>query len=82
MERGNEGFRDSSFIANASSHGNSMLGLAALTLAETEDNLIRARKIEGMMNVKLLVLKEVREYTRWMDSAIDRKITETAREQQ
>jgi predicted DNA-binding transcriptional regulator AlpA len=53
--------------------------LAARTLAETEDSLIRARKIEGMLDVRLLVLKELREYTQWMDSEIDRKIAETAR---
>jgi DNA-binding Lrp family transcriptional regulator len=82
MKRAMKDFGDSSFIVNASSHGNFMMCLAARTLAETEDNLIRARKIEGMMDVKLLVLKELREYTQWIDSAIDRKIVETAREQQ
>jgi hypothetical protein len=56
--------------------------LAARTLAETEDSLIRARKIEGMMYVKLLVLKEMKEYTQWIDSEIDRKIAETAKLQE
>jgi hypothetical protein len=49
------------------------------TLAETEDNLIRARKIEGMRDAKLLILKEMREYTQWVDSGIDRKIAETGK---
>ena len=55
-----------------------MLCLSARTLAETEDSLIRARKIEGMLNAKLLILKEIREYTQWIDSAIDRYVGETA----
>jgi DNA-binding Lrp family transcriptional regulator len=80
MARAMKYFGDSAFIVNAPSHGNSMLALAARTLAETEDSLIKAKKIEGMMDVRLLVLKEMREYTQWMDSAIDRKIVETARE--
>jgi DNA-binding Lrp family transcriptional regulator len=53
-------FQNSCFLIDSSSRGNSMLCLAARTLAETEESLIRARKIEGMMNVKLLVLKEMR----------------------
>jgi hypothetical protein len=48
-----------------------MLALAARTLAESEDNLITARRFEGMVDVKLLVLREMRGYTQWMDSAID-----------
>jgi DNA-binding Lrp family transcriptional regulator len=72
-------FESSCFMVFTSSRGNSMLCLAARTLAETEENLIRARKIQGMIDVKLLVLREIREYTQWMDSAIDRKIAETAK---
>ena len=72
-------FEGSCFMVFTSSQGNSMLCLAARTLAETEENLIRARKIQGMLDVKLLVLREIREYTQWMDSAIDRKIAETAK---
>jgi DNA-binding Lrp family transcriptional regulator len=79
MKRAMEIFGDSCFLFNTSSDGNSMMVLAARTLAETEDSLIRARKIEGMLDVRLLVLKELREYTQWMDSEIDRKIAETAR---
>ena len=56
-----------------------MLCLAARTLAETEQNLIRARKIEGKKHAKLLILKEIREYTQWIDSAIDRQIAETGK---
>ena len=76
MRRAMEIFGSSCFMVFTSSQGNSMLCLAARTLAETEENLIRARKIQGMIDVKLLILREITEYTQWMDSAIDRKITE------
>jgi DNA-binding Lrp family transcriptional regulator len=72
-------FRDSCFHTFTSSPGNAMLCLAARTLAETEDSLIRARKIEGMRDAKLLILKEMREYTQRVDSGIDRKIAETGK---
>jgi DNA-binding Lrp family transcriptional regulator len=81
MEKAMKQFSNSCFLVDSSSQGNSMLCLAARTLAETEDSLIKARKIEGMMNVKLLVLKEMREYTQWMDSAIDKKIAESVRQE-
>ncbi len=82
IEKAMETFENSCFLVeSSSSQGNTMLCLAARTLAETEDSLIRARKIEGMMNVKLLVLKERTEYTQWIDSAIDRKIAETSRQE-
>ncbi len=82
MEKVMQEFSNSCFLVDSSSHGNSMLSLAARNLAETEDSLIRARKIKGMMDVKLLILKEMREYTQWIDSTIDRKIAETARQQE
>ena len=80
IERAMNQFSKSCFLVDSSSQGNCMLCLAARTLADTEDSLIKARKIEGMMNVKLFVLKEMREYTHWMDSAIDRKIAESVRQ--
>ncbi len=67
------------FLSRTAGPGNAMLCLAAKTLAETEENLIKVRKIPGMKDAKLLVLREVREYTQWLDSAIDKKIAETAR---
>ena len=70
--------KDSCFLAVASSPGNTMVCLSARTLAEAENSLIRARKIEGMKDVKLIIQKEMREYTQWLDSAIDRKTAETA----
>jgi DNA-binding Lrp family transcriptional regulator len=79
LERAMKEFDDSYFLAFTSSPGNAMVCLAARKLAETEDSLIRARKIEGMRDVKLLVLKEIREYTQWVDSAIDRKIAEATK---
>jgi DNA-binding Lrp family transcriptional regulator len=80
LHRAMEEFKDSCFLSYTQSPGNAMLCLATQTLAGTEDDLIRARKIEGMRDVKLLILKQMREYTQWMDSAIDRKITETGRQ--
>jgi DNA-binding Lrp family transcriptional regulator len=79
LERAMNEFNDSCFLAYMSTPGNAMLCLAARTLGETEDNLVRARKIEGMKDARLLVLKEMREYTQWLDSAIDRKIAETSK---
>ncbi len=67
------------FPSKSSPPGNAMFCLAARTLAETEANLLQAKKIEGMRNVKMLLLKEIREFSQWIDSAIDRKISETAR---
>ncbi len=74
-----EEFENSCFLVEDSpAQANSMLCLAARTLSEAEDSLIRARKIDGMIDTKLLILKERTEYTRWIDSAIDRKIAETS----
>ncbi len=74
-----ETFKNSCFLARTDPPGNAMVCLAARTLSETEENLIKARTIDGMRDAKLLVLREIREYTQWVDSAIDRKIAETAR---
>ena len=72
-------FCPSCFLARTAPPGNAMLCLAARTLAETEENLLRARRIDGMKDARLLVLREVREYTQWIDSAIERKIASTDR---
>jgi len=66
------------FLSRTTAPGNAMLCLAARTLAETEENLIKARRIPGMKDAKLLVLREVREYTQWLDSAIEKMISETS----
>lgn len=76
IEKAMTAFRDSCFLERTSPPGNAMMCLAARTMAETEDNLIRAKKIDGMKDAKLLILKEMLEYTQWLDSAIDRKIEE------
>lgn len=77
-----EEFSESCFLVeDCSSQANFMLCLAGRTLSETEDSLIRARKIDGMLDAKLLILKEMREYTQWIDSAIERKIAVTARQE-
>jgi Lrp/AsnC family transcriptional regulator, regulator for asnA, asnC and gidA len=67
------------FLSRTAGPGNAMLCLAARTISETEENLIKARRIPGMKDAKLLVLKEIREYTQWLDAAIERKIAETSR---
>jgi len=73
-----EEFKDTCFLARTSPPGNAMICLAARTLAETEENLIKARRLDGMRDAKLLILREITEYTQWIDSAIDRKISERA----
>ncbi len=67
----------SCYLSRTAAPGNAMLCLVARTLADTEDTLIRVRKIEGVLDAKLLILREIREFTQWLDSAIDRKIAET-----
>lgn len=79
IARALDAFRESCFLSRTSPPGNALLCLSARTLAETEENHIRARKLEGMKDAKLLVLREMREYTQWVDSSIDRKIAETSR---
>ena len=81
LARAMQEFGNTCFLSYSSEADNAMLCLAARTLAETEDNLLRAKRIEGMKDVRLLVLREMREYTQWVDSAIDRKIAETARQE-
>ena len=71
-------FNHSYFLTRMYPPRNAVLFLAARTLAETEEGLINAKRIDGMKNVRLLVLKEVREYTEWLDSAIEKKIRETS----
>lgn len=71
-----EEFKDSCFMARTAPPGNAMICLAARTLAQTEENLIKARKLDGMRDAKLLILREITEYTQWIDSAIDRKLSE------
>ncbi len=79
LARAMQEFDATCFLSYTSQADNAMLCLAARTLAETEDNLLRAKRIEGMRDVRLLILREMREYTQWVDSAIDRKIAETAK---
>jgi DNA-binding Lrp family transcriptional regulator len=74
-----DAFKDSCFLARTSPPGNAMICLAARTLAETEENLIKARKLDGIRDAKLLILREITEYTQWIDSAIERKISQSVR---
>jgi hypothetical protein len=71
-------FEDRYFLIDTTSEGNAMLGLVARTLAETEENFIRSRKIEGVRNVKMLILKETQDFSEWLDLEIERKIAETS----
>ena len=73
-----EKFKDSCFLARTSPPGNAMICLAARTLAETEENLIKARRLDGILDAKLFILREITEYTQWIDSAIERKISQPA----
>ncbi|MCL4519144.1 MAG: Lrp/AsnC family transcriptional regulator [Thaumarchaeota archaeon] len=52
--------------------------LTAQTLADTEDNIIKVSQIEGVKDSRILVLKEIRDYSHWLDSTIDLKIKETS----
>jgi DNA-binding Lrp family transcriptional regulator len=72
-------FKDTCFLARTSPPGNAMICLAARTLGETEENLIKARRIAGIRDAKLLILREITEYTKWIDSAIEREIAEPTR---
>lgn len=72
-------FQDSCFLARTDPPGNAMICLAARTLGETEENLIKARRINGILDAKLLILREITENTQWLDSAIERKIAEPAK---
>lgn len=74
-----EEFKDTCFLARTAPPGNAMICLAARTLGETEENLVKARKIDGIRDAKLLILREITEFTQWIDSAVERKISESAR---
>jgi DNA-binding Lrp family transcriptional regulator len=72
-------FEDKYFLIDTTSEGNAMLGLVAQTLAETEENFISSRKIEGVRNVKMLILKETQDFSEWLDQEIETKIAETSK---
>lgn len=72
-------FEDKYFLVDTTSDGNAMIGLVAQTLAETEENLISSRKIEGVRNVKMLILKETQDFSEWMNQKIETKIAETSK---
>lgn len=72
-----EAFQQTYFLAFTPLLGNLMLLNVARTLGETEDALLQAKSIGGVVDVRQLVLKELREYTEWMDREIERKIEET-----
>ena len=72
-------FEDKYFLIDTTSEGNAMLGLVAQTLAETEENFITSRKIGGVRNVKMLILKETQDFSEWMDQEIETKIAETSK---
>lgn len=79
VRRSLEEFAPSCFLARTFPSGNTMLCLAARTLGEIEENFVRARRIQGMHDARLLVLREIREFTQWVDAAIDRRISEPTR---
>lgn len=71
-------FEQSYFLTRMSPPNNAAVHVAARTLAETEDYLIKVRKIDGMNDARLLILKEIREYTQWLDSIIEKKMAESS----
>lgn len=68
----------SCFLSRIEPNGNVMLCLAARTLAETEDNMITARRIDGIKTVRMLLYRDMKECTGWLDAAIDRKVADTS----
>lgn len=74
-----DAFRSSCFLAHTPSTGNVLLINFATTLGQTEDALLQARSIEGVTEVRQYVLKELREYSEWMDREIEKKIEGTER---
>lgn len=72
-------FEDKYFLIDTTSEGNAMLGLVAQTLAETEENFLSSRKIEGVRSVKMLILKETQDFSQWLDQEIETKIAETSK---
>ncbi len=71
-----ETFEPVCFMAHAPPKGNIVLLNFARTMVETEDALLRGKSIGGVKDVKLLVLRDVREYSEWVDREIDKKIQE------
>lgn len=76
LEKALDLFDDSYFLVDTTPQGNAMIALVAQTLTETEDNLFKAKRIEGVRDIKMLILKETWEFSEWMDIEIDKKITE------
>lgn len=74
-----ETFEPICFMSYAPPKGPLVLLNFATTMAETEEALLRGKSIKGVRDVKLLVLKETREYTEWIDREIDKRIQETQR---
>lgn len=71
-------FDRSYFLTRLTPPSSAAFYLTAQTLAETEDTLVRARRTEGVQDAQLLILREVRENSQWLDSAIERKIAESS----
>ena len=71
-------FEQTYFLTRLSPPENAAIHASARTRAETEDNLIKVKAIEGMKDARLLVLREIREYTEWLDSVIDKRIEATS----
>jgi DNA-binding Lrp family transcriptional regulator len=72
-------FEESYFLVDTTPEGNAMIGLVSQTLTETEVNLFKARKIDGVEAAKMLIMKETREFSEWLDIEIERKIAERSK---
>ncbi len=78
VDRLSSDFNHSFFLTRLTPPVSAAFYLTARTLADTEDSLIQARKTEGVCDAQLLILREVREFTQWLDSTIERKISEAS----
>lgn len=72
-----QSFEPSCLLSYVPPHGSIVLLNFAMTLGETEDALLRAKSIDGVRDAHIYVLKDMREYSEWVDREIAKKIEET-----
>lgn len=73
-----EAFSKTCFLAYTPLSGGIVLLNFANTLGETEDALLMAKSMRGVEEVRLYVLKEIREYSDWMDREIQKRIEKSS----
>lgn len=72
-------FEGSYFLTRLHPPRNAAIHASARSLAEMEESFVKVKKIEGVNDARLLVLKEIREYTEWLDSEIEGRIEGSGR---